>query len=380
MRQARLPIRPRARKPRHSVAQILRWCDEFHTTHGRWPTSDDGIVAGTADETWNAIDAALARGNRGLPGGTTLAKLLLAKRARPHHNLPPDLTIPLILKWADAHYRRTGEWPDAHDTTPIPKAPPQSSWTSIHSALFRGIRGLPGGDSLPRLLERHRGVRNHLSLPDLTETRILAWADDHHTRTGRYPKHNSGPVPAAPGETWTAVENALIKGHRGLPGGESLAKLLTRCRGVRNKADAPLLTVRQIKIWAVAHKERTGKWPTAHAGPIADAPGETWTAVHSALETGLRGLPGGDSLARLLARECGRRNLADLPPLTVEKIREWVRLHHAHTGVWPKALSGPIAGVPGETWGAMANALVKGRRGLPGGMSLTQVVRECQGQ
>ncbi len=378
MRPPKLPIRPRATKPPHTVAQILRWCDEFHRAHGRWPTNEDGPVAGTADEKWGAIDAALAFGHRGLPGGTTLAKLLLEHRGRPHHNLPPGITVPEILGWADVHHRRTGDWPDPHDSTQIPGAPRGTTWTAIHSALVRGKRGLPGGGSLPRLLEQHRGVRNHMAVPPLTAALILAWADDHRRRTGHYPRHDAGPVLAAPAETWGGVENALIKGSRGLTGGDSLAKFLARHRGVRNKAELPPLAVGQITGWAEAHKARTGKWPTVHSGPIPDAPGETWAAVQAALAGGLRGLPGGDTLARLLARECGRRNPAVVPPLTLENIRGWVRAHHGLTGRWPTALSGPIPGVPGETWGAVANALQKGRRGLPGGTTLARVVRECR--
>jgi hypothetical protein len=38
------------------------------------------------------------------------------------------------------------------------------------------------------------------------------------------------------------------------------------------------------------------------AGQVAGAPGETWRALDVALRQGLRGLPGGDSLARLLRR------------------------------------------------------------------------------
>src|SRR5262249_3783024 len=156
------------------------------------------------------------------------------------------LTLAQILAWADAHHRRTGEWPDPHDTTPIPKAPKGTTWTAIHTALVRGKRGLPGGTTLPRLLERSRGARNHLSAPPRTEARILGGRDDHRRRTGHYPRHNDGPVLAAPGQTWVAVENALVKGHRGLPGGDSLAKLLARCRDVRNKSDLPPLAVKQV--------------------------------------------------------------------------------------------------------------------------------------
>jgi hypothetical protein len=36
---------------------------------------------------------------------------------------------------------------------------------------------------------------------------------------------------------------------------------------------------------------------------VLDAPGETWSGLNSALRLGTRGLPGGDSLHRLLRRE-----------------------------------------------------------------------------
>jgi hypothetical protein len=74
----------------------------------------------------------------------------------------------------------------------------------------------------------------------------------------------------------------------------------------------PYLTVAQILRWADAHHRQTGQWPSAVAGPVADAPGESWQAVNNALHRGLRGLPGGDSLARLLVRR-GRRPVMGAP-------------------------------------------------------------------
>jgi hypothetical protein len=68
----------------------------------------------------------------------------------------------------------------------------------------------------------------------------------------------------------------------------------------------PNLTVPRILRWADTHHERTGRWPTAASGPVTGAPGETWPAINLALDCGWRGLPGGDSLARLLVRR-GRR-------------------------------------------------------------------------
>jgi hypothetical protein len=70
---------------------------------------------------------------------------------------------------------------------------------------------------------------------------------------------------------------------------------------------APPLTVAQVLAWADAAQWCTGRWPNADSGAVAAAPGETWSAVNMALRQGLRGLPGGDSLARLLSRERGLR-------------------------------------------------------------------------
>jgi hypothetical protein len=67
----------------------------------------------------------------------------------------------------------------------------------------------------------------------------------------------------------------------------------------------PRLTVAQILAWADAHRRRTGRWPGQTSGPVAGVPGQTWAAVVEALRRGLRGLPEGDTLARLLARERG---------------------------------------------------------------------------
>jgi hypothetical protein len=64
--------------------------------------------------------------------------------------------------------------------------------------------------------------------PKLSIEVILRWADLHRERTGRWPGAGSGPVLDAPGETWGGVNLALHRGHRGLPGGNSLALLLGR--------------------------------------------------------------------------------------------------------------------------------------------------------
>jgi hypothetical protein len=63
------------------------------------------------------------------------------------------------------------------------------------------------------------------------------------------------------------------------------------------------LTISQILAWAEAHHVRNGTWPAAGSGRIAESPRETWSAVNRALREGERGLPGGNSLYRLLRQE-----------------------------------------------------------------------------
>jgi hypothetical protein len=180
----------------------------------------------------------------------------------------------------------------------------------------------------------------------------------------------SGEVPQAPGETWGAIDHALKDGRRGLPGGDSLAALLARRLGARNRLTLPRLTLKAILSWADHHRGQTGEWPRVLSGPVAAAEGETWLGVDSALREGLRGLRGGSSLARLLAQRRGVRNKAQAPRLTRKLILEWADAYHRRTGKWPGQQSGPIPEAPGETWSAVQCALRDGLRGLPGGDSI----------
>jgi hypothetical protein len=291
-------------------------------------------------------------------------------------NEKPALTVTQILRWADAHQRRTGEYPRALSGRVHGGAP--ETWRIIDRALRFGLRGLPGKSSLARLLHKERGVRNTGALPPLTEAKVLRWADAHHRQTGRWPNHDSGPVPGAPGESWANVDFALRDGLRGLPGKSSLANLLEKYRDVPNRLHSPRLTVKDILAWADAFRRRTGQWPTSRSGPIPESPRDTWRAVDNALRLGGRGMSGGSSLPQLLARHRGARNRVSLPRLSVQQVLAWAESHYRRTGFWPTGQSGPIPEAPGETWNAVRQALTGGYRGLPGGTSLAQLLRKHQ--
>jgi hypothetical protein len=349
-----------------SAERILAWADAHHAATGRWPTAwSSGPVRGAPGETWPSLDDSLRAGRRGLPGGTTLAQLLAEYRQAPNIYTEPPLSAEQILTWAEAHRAAGGRWPSPR-SGPVLHAEGEH-WGSIDTALRDGYRGLPGGQSLGRLIRGHGGPDVYLTRPKLTVEEVLAWADAHREATGEWPIEESGPVGAAPGETWKAISLALLRGDRGLPGGSSLARLLAEFRGARNPRDLPRLTVEQVLAWADAHRVATGRWPSSLSGPVAEGSEETWAVVNAALFTGRRGLPGGSSIARLLAKCRPVRPRR----LSLRKIHAWARAHREATGRWPDGYAGPVRGVPDEIWSAVDAALKFGRRGLPGGSSLT---------
>jgi hypothetical protein len=360
--------------PPLTVDQILAWADAFHEAHGRKPYISDGLIpeAPAPGETWGRVDVALSQGWRGLPGGSSLSQLLAE-----HRNFTEALTVERILGWADECHQLSGRWPRVDG--PPTGLPPGETWAAIGSALNGGYRGLPGGGSLPRLLQEHRGVPNKQNLPVLTVAGILAWADEYHRLTGDWPRVQDPPTGLPAGESWPAINASLGKGFRGLPGGSSLPQLLEEHRGVRNKLKPPPLTVEQVLAWADAYHKLTGRWPRADHPPTGLPAGETWGTVNDALSRGLRGLSGGTSLATLLQERRGVRNKQGLPPMTVKGILAWADAHHRLTGRWPRTDSPPEGLPAGETWCAVQSALNSGIRGLPGGSSLATLLQKHRG-
>ncbi len=295
------------------------------------------------------------------------------KRKRPRRPPLPELPVAQILAWADLWHDACGRWPK-RSSGRIPGSL-GLNWRMVDNALLYGFRGLPGGSSLAQLLQGQRGVRNIRRLPSLSIDQLLAWADAHRARTGAWPSEDSGAIPEAPGEIWSNVATSLRDGTRGFVGGQTLAQLLAEYRGTRNLKQLPALTEAQILAWADDYFAQTGRWPNAHSGAVALAPGETWSAITTALARGQRGLRGGSRLAQLLAEHRGVPNRMRRPRLTEKQILDWAERHFERTGTWPGGGSGPVADAPGENWRAIEAALDQGHRGLPGGTSLARLLR-----
>ncbi|MBI3408068.1 MAG: hypothetical protein HY040_06890, partial [Planctomycetes bacterium] len=373
--------RPRSELP---VERILEWADRFHARHGRWPNANDGQVEGDLFLTWSGVNEALRQGYRGLPRGSSIARLLSENRGHRNVGRLPDMTEEQILQWADAFYRCTKRWPTTR-SGPILNSGGET-WPTVNKALEKRTRGLKGPSSLAKLLERRRGVPrkrgcfvSHLKVPILTETQILRWADAWHARTNRWPTAKDGPVAPGLTMTWAAVSCALHEGRYTLPGGMSLAQLWVAKRGHRNVQRLPKLSEAQIMAWAREHRRRTGKWPNKDCGPVIAVNGEVWLNIDMALRLGRRQLAGGSSLAQLLAKRCGVRNRKALPRLSDAQILKWADDHHRRTGFWPRRTSGKVLAARGETWSGVSTALWTGIRGLGGGSSLAQLLQRERG-
>jgi hypothetical protein len=168
----------------------------------------------------------------------------------------------------------------------------------------------------------------------------------------------------------------LKQGGAGFPGGSSLVRLLKQRRGAKPRKGPHDLTVEQILSWADAYQAKHGRWPNVASGRVAAAPSEKWSNINGTLRKGGRGLPGGSSLGCVLAEHRGVPNRKSPPELSIVEILAWADAHHAAHDAWPTTDTGPVASVPGETWGSIDGALKKGTRGLAGGTSLSRLLDE----
>ncbi len=256
-----------------------------------------------------------------------MATLFKLVQDSPEGEKRPLLTVARILGWAVAHQRATGQWP-ARRAGRVRETLFFETWHAIDAALASGARGLPGGHTLAGLLREHIGLEPGMSVEEararaeecqrmlggrrkrkgaLSFEQILAWGDAHHAATGLWPSLRSGEVAAAPGETWSAINTALKEGRRGLPSKTTLSRLLVQHRGPEAGGSFTALDVEQILAWADAYHQEHGCWPDQGSGPVAGASNNSWSNINILLRRGGRGLPGGSSLVRLLGERRGRK-------------------------------------------------------------------------
>jgi len=164
----------------------------------------------------------------------------------------------------------------------------------------------------------------------LTYERILAWADAP-------PRSHRAVANAAVGPRARSRARDLGRDRLGLAPGPAIPAWrveLAASRAVRNIHTLPRLTLDQVLAWADAYQAKTGRWPRSRLGQIADAPGETWSVVETALYQGLRGLPGGMTLSQLLTERRGAPAIEAQPSTdTVQDTTQPLRFSHARARI-----------------------------------------------
>jgi hypothetical protein len=274
---------------------IAELVSAYQTEHGKFPT-----VRATSE--WCALDGVLRQGGRGLPGGSSLAKLMADRFGYVYWGNKMPLSDEFILDMVDQFKNEHGKFPGQYSGL-VAGGFPGDDWGGYNASLRDGGRGLHGGTTLAKLIHsRYPEYVHSKNCENLTVEFIVDRAKEHLDLNGKFPVVKGGSVTNGyPGDTWNGYDRALFEGGRGLPGGTTLKRLLAKELGAPNHMDKPALTEEYIVELAKQHKERTGKRPSCKSGAVIGGHhGDTWNGYQQVLQTGGRELPGGSSLSKLL--------------------------------------------------------------------------------
>jgi hypothetical protein len=228
---------------------IIQAARDVFDQDGRLPSTVDVEVPGMSDETWRCIDSAIKKGHRGLdqleqglPGilRSLKVELIEAGRLKPDALYKGDLTPENVIEKAKVFYGQCGRLPSNQDMSKAVPGLNGETWDSVHSCIKRGARGLfkinGGLPSLLRplkveLIEAGKLKPDVLYKGELTVEGIIKSAKLFFEQHGRLPHSKDKDVPGKFGETWHAINYALMRGGRGLPRIEgALSQLLSPLR------------------------------------------------------------------------------------------------------------------------------------------------------
>ena len=213
--------------------------------------------------------------------------------------------------------------------------------------------------------------------PPLTIEQILAWADEHSAKTGRWPNKATKDGPTQ-GETWGAINMALKNCSRGLPANTSLGRLLAKHRHVRNRTNIAMLSDEVVLMWADQYFAKHNEWPSRASGEV-EGTAENWENVAQIMHLGLRGMTPGRSLTALLAKHRGViRHRSVKPSLTESQILRWADEFFERHGYYPATLEREQP-CPWETWVSIDMTLRNGKGKLRGGRSLWKLLQKKRG-
>jgi hypothetical protein len=269
--------------------------EHFEKT-GKWPsiTSKCEIPLLPGD-TWGAIYQAGYAGTRGLEKGRTIARILAPIKEQFGSKVKIEgglLTEEIIIRAAIAHYEEIGKWPSRKSTSQIPLIP-GDSWSAIDGAGRIGGRGLERRRTLAIILEStKKEYGSNIRGSTLSEEVIIKAAISQFENTGKWPAADdeTSVIPLLPGNTWKNINAAGYHGYRNLGKGRTLKRILKPVKiQYGSKIHGNPLTEEIIIKAAVAHFEKTGKWPNvATPDNIPLLPGDTWGVVDAACRKGVK--------------------------------------------------------------------------------------------
>jgi len=160
---------------------------------------------------------------------------------------------------------------------------------------------------------------------------------------------------------WNSVDYSLYVGQRGLPGKNSLAKLSKEYLGKKKY----ILSSETIVEWIKLFHDKYGEYPKFNDSRRIPEMDLSWCAIDASLKRGQNGLPGGDSVANMIYRYFGKKNIKNLHNLYIDEIVDWMILFEKEYGKYPTQQDNRVIKEMGEeTWKSINSSLLAGRRGL----------------
>ena len=135
---------------------ICGWIERFHVDMGYYPKGVSGSIPYSEDGiTWHALDLALTLGWRGLPGNSSLSKLLGERFGIVNKTNTKQYTEKKIKQWIKRYIKDHGVFP-IYESGLVEYAEPDGfipiHWAAINTILRTGGRGLLGNKSLKKLM------------------------------------------------------------------------------------------------------------------------------------------------------------------------------------------------------------------------------------
>lgn len=332
-----------------TVSEIVSEMIALEKRTGKLPTKlTPGHIAALGYVTWNAVDRALYHGFHGLPGGSSLSLIQegfikLSARGK-IHELPMEQFDEVICEW----HRERGMWPSKSTKGRCDRL--RVSWGTIHDNLVKK------GTSLAAVVARLSNQSYRKKNWTITELERLVLS--HYERCGEWPSLATQGFAPETTMSWTAISERLRNN------GSSLAMIVAKLANTTYKHEE--FTMRQFEEMITEEHERSGNWPTDNSKGYAPGTTLSWCAV------GVRLRKLGTTLSCVVDRLSGRTPLRQ--KLSEQLIEKWVIDWMRHTGMEPgPKTEGTIPGTS-LSWANINDNLKYGKRGLPGGDSLTKMV------